>query len=107
MESRYAINLETLNFETTMDLYNLDKSYIGTDKYMGLAYFWNYEYRHTLRGLSIYNKKRIHNLGLKKGINFETSNKEAWHFIAKLLNCDVNRLIDIEEIKQEENNNES
>lgn len=26
-----------------------DEHNIGTDKYAGLAYFWNYEYRHYLR----------------------------------------------------------
>ena len=46
-------------------LLNLDDSFIGTPDYMGLAYFWHYDYRHYLRDASAYQRVRIHKMFLK------------------------------------------
>ena len=46
----------------------LDRSFIGTQDYMGAAYFWNHEYRHYLRDASPYRRKLVHNAFLKAGL---------------------------------------
>jgi hypothetical protein len=38
----------------------LDQNLIGKDEYMGLAYFWNYEYRHPMRDISSAMRRRVH-----------------------------------------------
>tara|TARA_R110002020_G_scaffold408749_1_gene618543 strand:+ start:218 stop:547 length:330 start_codon:yes stop_codon:yes gene_type:complete len=100
------INLETLsekvleNSDLTINeiIHHIlipDIKNVGTKKYIGFAYFWGYHYKHTLRDVSIQQRKKIHNLGLDKGIDFINPNKEAWYCISKVLKCDVNTLVNI------------
>lgn len=42
-------------------LLELDESFLGTDNYLGLAYFWNHEYRHYLRDASPLQRVQVHN----------------------------------------------
>ena len=72
---------------------------VGTKKYIGMAYFWGNPYKHTLRNVDIQERKKIHNLGLDKNIDFINPNKKAWHFIAEVLKCDVNTLVNIREVE--------
>ena len=83
--SNYSINLNVIDFESFCDLHNLDKSYVGTKKYMGIAYFWGHEYKHYLRDASVAKRRRIHNLGLKENVDFNNPNKKAWDLIFKVL----------------------
>ena len=83
--SNYSINLNAIDFESLCDLHKLDQSYVGTKKYMGLAYFWGHEYKHNLRDASIAKRRRIHNLGLKENVDFINPNKKAWDLIFKVL----------------------
>ena len=46
----------------------LDAGFIGTPDYMGLAWFWNYEYRHTMRDASEAVRRRVHAAMLKAGL---------------------------------------
>ena len=71
---------------------------VGTKKYIGMAYFWGHHYKHTLRDVSIQERKKIHNVGIAKGIDFINPNKEAWYCISKVLKCDVNTLVNIKEV---------
>jgi hypothetical protein len=92
------MNLGNITWEASGDIYALDLKYVGTKNYMGVAYFWGHEYKHTLRDLSYAKRKKIHNLGLEKNIDFIKPNKEAWYLIADVLKCDVNTLCEIEEV---------
>ena len=98
--SNYSINIEALTFDATMELLNLDKSFVGTPNYMGLAYFWGHEYKHTLRDISIAKRRKIHNVGLKKEIDFIKPNKKAWYLIAEVLGTKVNKHVDIENVRE-------
>ena len=50
-------------------LHKLDRFYVRTEHYMGLAYFWAHEYRHTgLRDATPYTRKLIHTAFLKEGL---------------------------------------
>jgi hypothetical protein len=54
--------------EGTLKLLALDESFIGTPDYMGIAYFWNYRYRHSLRGAKAGRRVRVHAALLKAGL---------------------------------------
>ena len=41
-------------------LRELDESFVGTADYMGIAYFWNHEYRHDLRDASPIQRVNVH-----------------------------------------------
>jgi len=92
------MNLGDISWDATVEIYKLDEKYVGTKNYMGVAYFWGHEYKHTMRDLSYAKRRKIHNLGLDKNIDFIKPNKNAWYLIADVLKCDVNALCDIKEV---------
>jgi len=49
-------------------LAELDESFIGTQDYMGLAYFWSMEFRHDLRPATCNQRKMVHNKFIKAGL---------------------------------------
>ena len=55
------INLNTISNAAFSKMYELDKQFVGTENYMGLAYYWNYEYRHYLRDAKPYIKRKVQN----------------------------------------------
>ena len=63
----YVINLETASGKATLDLYELDAGYVGSQDYLGLASFWDYELRHYMRDASIAKRKKIHQMLLESG----------------------------------------
>jgi hypothetical protein len=64
-------NINSLTLKAFSDIYELDKKYIGTADYIGLAYFWNYQYRHYLRDTSNSKRKKVHNAFLKEGLDIQ------------------------------------
>jgi len=60
-----TINLETLPPPVYSRLVDQDAQARGTVEYLGLAYFWNYKYRHYLRDATTYKRRRIHDLFLR------------------------------------------
>lgn len=61
---------ETVHVNQVLSIFLLkvDQELIGTPYYMGKAYFWNYEYRHTLRNTTELNLINIHDELLSKNI---------------------------------------
>jgi hypothetical protein len=51
-----------------IEVLELDKTFVGTNKYMGLAYFWAHEYRHYLRDTTDANRRRVHSEFLTGGM---------------------------------------
>ena len=43
----------------------MDMLNIGTKNYLGIAYFWHYEYRHWMRDLNCVERIKVHNAFLK------------------------------------------
>lgn len=62
------LNLETTTHQAFTGIYELDKKWVGTSNYQGLAYFWNHEYRHYLRGQTPHILKRVHNKFIKENL---------------------------------------
>lgn len=50
------------------EVHALDKELVGTDDYMGLAYFWAYEYRYPMRETSAYYRVCVHRAFLAAGL---------------------------------------
>lgn len=51
-----------------LKLQALDETLIGTADYMGIAFFWSYAYRHTMRDLSAAQRKTVHDRFRKAGL---------------------------------------
>ena len=71
MSSTYKINLETATPEATQAIYKLDKAFVGTEHYMGVAYFWNYEYRYPMRDATVATRKAVHAKMLAAGLEVD------------------------------------
>ena len=91
--SNYMLNLNTTTIEATDKLFELDRSFIGTPNYMGLAYFWHMEYKHLLRDATISQRRRIHNKALELGIDFVEVGHKQWDLIADVLKMPIERMI--------------
>ena len=78
------LNTETLTWEASLKLLNLDKTLVRTPDYMGLAYFWHHDFRHYLRDASYAKRRRIHNQWLKHGIDFDKPCDTAWNIVRKI-----------------------
>tara|TARA_R110002020_G_scaffold139927_1_gene311083 strand:+ start:589 stop:852 length:264 start_codon:yes stop_codon:yes gene_type:complete len=82
----YQINLNTTTPYATNELYKLDKSFINTSHYMGLAYFWSYDYAHTgLRKCSVAKRKKVHKKLLEARLNVSDTSNKHFKIIMNLL----------------------
>lgn len=91
--SSYSINLNAISWGASSEIYKLDKKFIGTKDYMGVAYFWSHEYKHTLRDISITQRRRIHHKALKLGIDFTKVGVKQWELMSKVLKIPVEKMI--------------
>ena len=78
------LNTETLTWEASLKLLNLDKTLVRTPDYMGIAYFWHYDFRHYLRDASYAKRRKIHNQWLKHGLDFDKPCDTAWNIVRKI-----------------------
>lgn len=65
----------------------LDMTFVGTYDYMGVAYFWSHEYKHTMRELSEADRRRVHHMWLD--YNLDVSGTSELH--EELLNDFLNK----------------
>lgn len=84
--STYSINLETVTWNATEKILDLDKSFVGTADYMGVAYFWSYAYRHYLRDASVSQRRRIHKKMLECGLPVDGNSEMHSYIIFQVLN---------------------
>ena len=64
-----VVNLSSVSDHAFKVVYNLDLSWVGTDHYMGIAFFWNWEYRHFLRDTTTPKRRRVHKKLLEAGLD--------------------------------------
>ena len=62
------INTDTLTWEATKALMSLDNSFVGTESYMGMSYFWPTDFKHLLRDATYAKRRRVHALVLAAGV---------------------------------------
>ena len=70
----------------------LDLQFVGTDQYMGVAYFWHHEYKHTLRQATPRQRRITHHKILRAGFQPDEYNKTITEIIAKLDKQITNRM---------------
>jgi hypothetical protein len=92
--SDYAINLNAISWGASGEIYKLDKKFIGTEDYMGVAYFWSHEYKHFLRDFTVSQRRRIHKKALKLGIDFTEVGAKQWELISEVLKRPVEEIMD-------------
>ena len=91
MPNRTALlNTNTMTAEATAGLLQLDKSFIGTDNYLGLAYFWNHAYRWPMREVSYAERRRVHKAFIKAGLLPSALSDEHEKLIEEKLGFNVN-----------------
>jgi hypothetical protein len=72
-----ATTQSTVRYEVclTPDQYKrllaIDEEWKGSEHYMGLAYFWNYEYRFALRDATAGQRVRVHRKFLGAGLELD------------------------------------
>ena len=80
-------------------LMELDRSFIGSRDYMGLAYFWAYEFRHALRDASPFVRRKVHADFIKAGLPPDGFTREHLAIVRKRcpmwLATDAHRLSEI------------
>lgn len=64
------------NQEVFNRLMEMDTAYVGTKNYMGLAYFWNCEYKHTLRDCNAQSRVAVHAAWLANGLDLAGVSKK-------------------------------
>ena len=90
--STYSINCNTISWEATDALIKLDMTFVGTPNYLGMTYFWAYEYRHYMRHASIAQRVKVHKKWLEAGLDFLETSQAHWDIIGKVLKKDVPNL---------------
>ncbi len=63
---------------------NLDKSFIGSNDYMGIAYFWSSAYKHGLRAASAVKRRQVHDALLSARLDLDGESPEHEEIIRKL-----------------------
>jgi hypothetical protein len=65
----YAINLNAIPWQATDALIKHDLTQVGTMGYLGVAYFWDFEYKHDLRPMSVAGHRWVHTKLLAEGLD--------------------------------------
>jgi len=61
----FAHFYENISFKASQAIRNLDESFVGTPDYMGLAYFWNTDYKFSIRDAPSDKRRAVHEAFLK------------------------------------------
>lgn len=79
------LNINAITVTAFLELEKLDRTYRGTLDYMGLAYFWAHEYKHSLRDASYSKRRRVHHAFLKAGLDPSGVSDEHRKIIRRIL----------------------
>lgn len=79
------MNLNTLTLEAYRKLYELDEKFIGTENYMGIAYFWHYAFRHYLRDATNYQRVKVHKVFLDHNLNISDETVIHWQIVKDII----------------------
>lgn len=77
--------LEDISFKAYQALGDLDEKFVGTPNYMGFAYFWSTDYKHSLRDASTNKRRAVHRAFLGAGLRVDGSSPEHEAIIEKLV----------------------
>ena len=63
-----------------------DQINVGTDKYIGKAFYHAYEYKHTFRNMSREQRLLIHNEFISNGLKLDGVSDKHWTIIMRITN---------------------
>lgn len=79
-----ALFLGDLTSKARNGLWELDDKYVDTDDYMGIAYFWNIEYKWELRDASPKLRRKVHAAFRKAKLKVDDESEEHAAIVAKI-----------------------
>ena len=86
----YKLNMNTIPFEVFCALKEMDEKYVGTKDYMGIAYFWGLNgIKHYLRDATFAQRKRVHSIWLKRGLDFWGETEEHYAIVKQAMRLEV------------------
>lgn len=74
-----------LTFDAYAKLEDLDETLVGTRDYLGLAYFWAYEYKEYLRIATPKQRKLVHDRLLAAGLKLDAVSPKHESIVKKVL----------------------
>ena len=77
------INMNSITFEATKSLHKIDETFLNTPNYLGLAYFWNMEYKHYMREASFYERVRVHKMLMESGLSLDGESEKHLDIVLK------------------------
>lgn len=78
------INLNKITLHAFSKIMKLDEAFISTYNYIGVAYFWNYEYRHYLRDTSTAKRQKVHRLFMENNLDVAGRSDKHLQIIQKV-----------------------
>ena len=81
----YKIDLNVVTFNAFCALNELDKSFIGTPDYMGVAFFWGQKVKHYLRNASQAQRRKIHKKWLGEALDLEGYSNRHREIISEVM----------------------
>lgn len=76
---------EAITYKGNDGIRTLDESFVGTRDYMGIAYFWNLEYKFKLRDTTTAIRRAVHTAFLKEGLELNGESPAHAAIIDKLV----------------------
>ena len=89
------MNLDALTLEAYQKLYELDEKFIGTENYMGVAYFWHYAFRHYLRDATTEQRKKVHSKILENNLGVSDETVIHWQIIRDVFKIQKEHLTEL------------
>lgn len=101
-DTRIAQGIATLDVTNLTDkarnaLIKLDEKYIGTDNYMGVAFFWNEEYKWWLRDATAKVRRKVHAAFVKAKLKPDEYSPEHRAVVTKFFPDAEKRLKEMDE----------
>ena len=85
-EPSYTLNMNTIPFEVFCALNDMDKKYIGTKDYMGIAFFWGgHGIKHYMRDATFSQRKRVHKKFLERGLDLLGDTEEHFEIVRQVM----------------------
>lgn len=85
------LNINSLKWNAIIAILRADEKLIGTESYMGVAWFWNKEYKHYLRGdikpITYCTRRRVHNALLNAGLAVDGCSDQHLAIITRFTGC--------------------
>ncbi len=90
----YVLDLNHLTSNALSKLTALDESLIGTPDYMGIAYFWDMQYKFVMREVSIVDRRKVHQALLHAHLPVDGVSPQHAEIIAKMTGVPLRELQD-------------